>query len=134
MKFIVKLFPEITIKSKPVRKRFIQRLQSNLQITLKRLDNDIVVRGLWDKVEVEVPSDDAQLRLDVIELMGCTPVFNTSWKWISIHWVPLKRYSRLLKRSTVIWLKVNPSWCGLSVGVSTTLNPRIWNATSVVAC
>lgn len=73
MKFIVKLFPEITIKSKPVRKRFIQRLQSNLQVTLKRLDNDIVVRGLWDKVEVEVPSDDAQLRLDVIELMGCTP-------------------------------------------------------------
>ncbi|GGK71165.1 tRNA uracil 4-sulfurtransferase ThiI [Amphritea balenae] len=73
MKFIVKLFPEITIKSKPVRKRFIQRLQSNLQVTLKRLDNDIKVRGLWDKVEVEVPSEDAELREQVIDLMSRTP-------------------------------------------------------------
>ncbi|BBB25131.1 tRNA uracil 4-sulfurtransferase ThiI [Amphritea japonica] len=73
MKIIVKLFPEITIKSKPVRKRFIQRLQSNLQVTLKRLDNDIKVRGLWDKIEVEVPSDSAELREQVIELMSCTP-------------------------------------------------------------
>ena len=73
MKIIVKLFPEITIKSKPVRKRFIQRLQSNLQVTLKRLDNDIKVRGLWDKVEVEVPSDSADLREKVIDLMSCTP-------------------------------------------------------------
>ncbi|WP_290703010.1 tRNA uracil 4-sulfurtransferase ThiI [Amphritea sp.] len=73
MKIIVKLFPEITIKSKPVRKRFIQRLQSNLQVTLKRLDNDIKVRGLWDKVEVEVPSDNAELREKVIDLMSCTP-------------------------------------------------------------
>lgn len=73
MKFIVKLFPEITIKSKPVRKRFIQRLQSNLQVTLKRVDNDIKVRGLWDKVEVEVPSEDALLREQVIDVMSCTP-------------------------------------------------------------
>ncbi len=56
-----------------MRKRFIQRLQSNLQVTLKRLDNDIKVRGLWDKIEVEVPSDSAELREQVIELMSCTP-------------------------------------------------------------
>lgn len=73
MKFIVKLFPEITIKSKPVRKRFIQRLQSNLQVTLKRINNDIKVRGLWDRIEVELPSDDAELRSQAIELMMCTP-------------------------------------------------------------
>ncbi|RTE66899.1 tRNA 4-thiouridine(8) synthase ThiI [Amphritea opalescens] len=73
MKFIVKLFPEITIKSKPVRKRFIQRLQSNLQVTLKRIDNDIKVRGLWDRVEVELPSADVELREQAIDLMTCTP-------------------------------------------------------------
>ena len=73
MKFIVKLFPEITIKSKPVRKRFIQRLQSNLQVTLKRINNDIKVRGLWDRVEVELPSADSELRAQAVELMSCTP-------------------------------------------------------------
>ena len=73
MKFIVKLFPEITIKSKPVRKRFIQRLQSNLQVTLRRVDESIKVRGLWDKVEVEVASEDADLRLQMIDVMGATP-------------------------------------------------------------
>ncbi|MEH6580194.1 MAG: tRNA uracil 4-sulfurtransferase ThiI [Amphritea sp.] len=73
MKFIVKLFPEITIKSKPVRKRFIQRLQSNLQVTLRRLDESIKVRGLWDKVEVEVASEDAELRLQMIDVMAATP-------------------------------------------------------------
>ncbi len=73
MKFIVKLFPEITIKSKPVRKRFIQRLQSNLQVTLRRLDDAIKVRGLWDKVEVEVASEDANLRLQMIDVMAATP-------------------------------------------------------------
>ncbi len=73
MKFIVKLFPEITIKSKPVRKRFIQRLQSNMQITLKRLSDDIKVRALWDKIEVEVDSTDALLREQMIEVMQATP-------------------------------------------------------------
>ena len=73
MKFIVKLFPEITIKSKPVRKRFIQRLQSNMQITLKRLSDDIKVRALWDKIEVEVDSSDAELREQMIEVMQATP-------------------------------------------------------------
>ena len=57
MKFIVKLFPEITIKSRPVRKRFIQRLQSNLQIILQRIEPKIKVRGLWDRVDIDCPPE-----------------------------------------------------------------------------
>lgn len=55
MKFIIKLFPEMTIKSRPVRKRLIQRLQNNLQIILKRLDQGIKVSSFWDKLEVSLP-------------------------------------------------------------------------------
>ena len=73
MKFIVKLFPEITIKSKPVRRRFIQRLQSNLQIILKRIDAAIGVNGVWDKVEVNVRSEDPAVQEAVIEALGTTP-------------------------------------------------------------
>lgn len=73
MKFIVKLFPEITIKSKPVRRRFIQRLQSNLQIILKRIEPNIGVTALWDKVEVNVRSDDAAIHAAVIDALCATP-------------------------------------------------------------
>ena len=72
MKFIVKLFPEITIKSKPVRKRFIQRLQSNLQITLKRIDEKIKVSLFWDKLEVVVPEDSLERVEAVCDQMSKT--------------------------------------------------------------
>ena len=52
MKFSIRLFPEITIKSRPVRKRLIQRLQSNLQNMTRRIDEQIKVRGHWDKLDV----------------------------------------------------------------------------------
>lgn len=74
MKFIVKLFPEITIKSRPVRRRFIQRLQSNLQILLKRIHPKVTVSGFWDKIEVVVPESASMLEVDaVVETMKMTP-------------------------------------------------------------
>ncbi len=73
MKFIAKLFPEITIKSRPVRRRLIQRLQSNLQILLKRLDDDIKVSGFWDKVEVSVPGQNDELGRQIVDEMKRVP-------------------------------------------------------------
>ncbi len=73
MKFIAKLFPEITIKSRPVRRRLIQRLQSNLQILLKRLDEDIKVSGFWDKVEVSVPGQNDELGRQIVDEMKRVP-------------------------------------------------------------
>jgi len=73
MKFIAKLFPEITIKSRPVRRRLIQRLQSNLQNLLKRIDDDIKVSGFWDKVEVSFPGQDEALCAGIIDVMSRVP-------------------------------------------------------------
>lgn len=73
MKFIVKLFPEITIKSKPVRKRMIQRLQSNLQIILRRIDPATQVSGQWDKIIVDTRQDDDATLAEIIEALQCTP-------------------------------------------------------------
>lgn len=73
MKFIVKLFPEITIKSRPVRKRFTQRLQSNLQIILQRIEPKIKVRSLWDRIDVDCPAE-AEVHYDaIVEALACTP-------------------------------------------------------------
>lgn len=58
MKFIIKLFPEITIKSRPVRKQLIKQLKANLRNVLKRIDPDLKVTGQWDSVEVETVSTD----------------------------------------------------------------------------
>jgi thiamine biosynthesis protein ThiI len=52
MYFIIKLFPEITIKSPPVRKRFIKHLRENLRGLIKPIDERIVVTREWDKIEV----------------------------------------------------------------------------------
>lgn len=52
MKFIVKLFPEITIKSQSVRLRFIKILSSNIRNVLKSIDEDIAVVRLWDHITV----------------------------------------------------------------------------------
>ncbi|SIS46615.1 tRNA uracil 4-sulfurtransferase ThiI [Neptunomonas antarctica] len=73
MKFIVKLFPEITIKSRPVRRRFIQRLQNNLQIQLKRISSKITVSSFWDKLEVVLPEGLLDLREEVCGTMQRTP-------------------------------------------------------------
>ena len=73
MKFIAKLFPEITIKSRPVRRRLIQRLQTNLQILLQRIDSQVKVSGHWDKVEVSFPGQDAALRDRLVDGMQRIP-------------------------------------------------------------
>ena len=57
MKFIVKLFPEISIKSKPVRQRFVKQLRQNISEVLKREFDNVAVQGFWDKVEVNVKGD-----------------------------------------------------------------------------
>ena len=53
MKLIVKVFPEITIKSRPVRKQFIRQLGKNIRAVLRDLDPELRVDGVWDNLEVE---------------------------------------------------------------------------------
>mgnify|MGYP001556656092 CR=1 FL=1 len=48
MKFVVKYFSEITIKSKPVRRRFVRQLAENLRAVLKEIDPEVLVQRSWD--------------------------------------------------------------------------------------
>ena len=57
MKFIVKLQAEITIKSRPVRKRFTKILESNIKNVLRRVDEQVTTRMNWDNVEVNTKND-----------------------------------------------------------------------------
>ena len=70
MKFIVKLFPEITIKSRSVKKRLVRRLHANLQIILQRIDPQIKVTRLWDRVLIEQPKANSNCYEDLVAALG----------------------------------------------------------------
>lgn len=73
MKFIVKLFPEITIKSTPVRKRFIRMLRQNIRKIVKQLDATVEVTGTWDLIEVGLSQNDDTLIAQVGDLLSHIP-------------------------------------------------------------
>ena len=66
LKFIVKLHPEIAIKSRPVRKRFTKLLENNIKIVLRKLDEKVQVQNNWDNISVVTKLADPQMRLDFI--------------------------------------------------------------------
>ena len=73
MLFLVKLFPEITIKSRPVRRRFIRQLRKNLRAILGELDSSVSVSGEWDVLEVEFSRNDKALAVLIINKLINTP-------------------------------------------------------------
>ena len=73
MKFVIKLFPEITIKSKPVRQRLVRQLRQNISEVLKREHGKIAVQGFWDKVEVYVQDESPKLGKDVAKTLQRIP-------------------------------------------------------------
>jgi thiamine biosynthesis protein ThiI len=73
MKFIVKLYPEIMMKSKSVRSRFTKMLETNIRNVLKTVDEDAKVQRQWDRIMVRVPKDKPELIDAFAERLGCIP-------------------------------------------------------------
>ena len=61
MLFLVKLFPEITIKTRPLRKRFIRQLRRNIRSVLSEFDPAVSVLAEWDNLEVITPADNPEV-------------------------------------------------------------------------
>ncbi len=62
MKFVIKLFPEITIKSTSVRKQMTKVLRQNLQNLFRRHSISADVQNRWDSLVVVVNADDEATR------------------------------------------------------------------------
>ena len=71
MKFIIKLFPEIMIKSDSVRKRFIKILTGNIRNVLNKYDDQVAVVKHWDYIEVRTKNEEKNTLL--IELLQRIP-------------------------------------------------------------
>lgn len=60
MKFVVKFFPEITIKSRPVRQRLVTRLRDNISRIFRAEGIDANVSRHWDRLVIDLaPGADA---------------------------------------------------------------------------
>lgn len=73
MKFIVKLFPEIIIKSKPVRRKFTRQLRDNLRKLLMQLDPAVVIVREWDRISLETHSTDPVVLQGFVTVLCQTP-------------------------------------------------------------
>jgi thiamine biosynthesis protein ThiI len=93
MLFIVKLFPEIFVKSPPVRKRLTRMLVSNM----KRLFRDVEgaeLRRDFEKIEVSVPDDQGN-RARVIEILSTTPGIDQFSEAMGIQFDDLEHIAEL---------------------------------------
>ncbi|MDU8923936.1 tRNA uracil 4-sulfurtransferase ThiI [Pasteurellaceae bacterium LIM206] len=71
MKFVIKLFPEIMIKSESVRKRFVKILTGNIRNVLNKYDDTIAVVRHWDYIEVRSRLEENRPLL--IDVLGRIP-------------------------------------------------------------
>ena len=73
MKYLLKYSPEITIKSRPVRRRFVKQLSRNLTVLLRRIDEKISVVSKWDKLEVQILQESEESSLLVEAVLTSIP-------------------------------------------------------------
>ena len=73
LEFIIKLHPEISIKSKSVRKRQTMLLEQNIKTILLQLDPAIEVRNFYDHLTVTAQQQNEKLRRQLIEHLQCIP-------------------------------------------------------------
>lgn len=73
IEFIVKLHPEISIKSKSVRKRQTMLLEQNIKTILLRIDPEVQVHNLYDHLTVRLDKTDVALRDQMVAHLQCIP-------------------------------------------------------------
>jgi thiamine biosynthesis protein ThiI len=100
MQFIVKFFPEITIKSKPVRRQFAGRLARNLRRVFKAIDADVEVRRDWDKLVVTASDEDPALKREVVDALGRVP--GIAW-YMDVLEYPLGDFDDVAGRTEAVY-------------------------------
>ena len=71
MKFLVKYFSEIAIKSKPVRRRFVSRLAANLRAVLQEIDPEVLIQRHFDRLLVKTGQKDEKVLARMVQAMRC---------------------------------------------------------------
>ncbi|MCK5893496.1 MAG: tRNA 4-thiouridine(8) synthase ThiI [Endozoicomonadaceae bacterium] len=101
MKFIIKLFSEITIKSTPVRKRFVKQLRRNIRNVCRPLDEQITATGTWDIIYVETVLSERPDIDQLSERLCCIPGIHQVLE-VAEH--PLTDIEDILEKAAAVWL------------------------------
>ncbi len=104
MHFVLKLFPEIVIKTGPVRKRFTRMLRDNLRTQFKAQGLNVSVVRHWDMMEVvgrpDVQYDDGAQQL-VSEVLAHTPGIGHFYRVDSYSFTDLHD---IYEKTAALWL------------------------------
>ncbi|GIX30946.1 MAG: tRNA sulfurtransferase [Porticoccaceae bacterium] len=100
MHYIVRLCPEITIKSTPVRRRLTRQLRHNLRRLLRAVDPAVTLTGDWEKLDVWLPEERAELAPAVEEVLASTPGIA---KFSRVRSFPLAGIEEIARRTAEIW-------------------------------
>ncbi|WP_215397229.1 tRNA uracil 4-sulfurtransferase ThiI [Rheinheimera oceanensis] len=73
IEFLIKLHPEIAIKSKSVRKRQTLLLERNIKTILLRTDSNIEVNNNYDHLTIRSFTDDVAIHQQLIDRLSCIP-------------------------------------------------------------
>jgi thiamine biosynthesis protein ThiI len=73
MKFVVKYFSEIAVKSRPVRRRFVGLLADNLRAVLREFDPAVAVQRAWDRLVIETAVEEPALLARMVDALCHTP-------------------------------------------------------------
>ena len=99
MQYTIKLFAEITIKSRPVRQRLVRLLRDNLRTLLKPIDPAVVIERNWDYLNIESQADaDTQAR--IVDLLRRTPGIS---HFQCVHSFPLADFDTLLTHTLAVY-------------------------------
>lgn len=100
MKFIVKFFPEITIKSKPVRRQLVKLLADNVRSILRSIDSEVRVRRDWDKLVVSSSSEDPVVQVQLTTALGRIP--GIAW-FLDVLEYPLADMDDMFERTRAVY-------------------------------
>ena len=71
MKLFLKSFPEITIKSRPVRRQLMRQLGKNIRTVLHDLDPELEIIGDWDNLELFTALEDLEQLQEMYARLRC---------------------------------------------------------------
>ena len=139
MHFIIKLFPEITIKSAPVRKRFIKQLRDNLRYLISEIElpegAKLRVQREWDKIEVISDLEDDRVAAQISEVLAHTPGIG---QFAQVRRFTLGDMDDTYQKTQSVWGEAltGKTFCvrvKRKAMPCTTLRPLSWSVTSAAA-
>jgi thiamine biosynthesis protein ThiI len=100
MQYIVKYFPEITIKSKPVRKQMSLQLEANLRRHLRAIDASVRVQYAWDTLKITTSVEDESRCARIVEVLRQTPGIAN---FLDVVEYPLADIDDIAVRTSALW-------------------------------